>query len=102
MVLPFRSAGFWMPELARTTSCINPLPPNSATIFTGTPFCRTTIGPSRNDAAERHIAGADLLGDIDAAAAHRVIHVEAGLRKITFAFRDLDRTERRQDRRRRK
>src|SRR6516225_2548003 len=46
MVLPLRSAGFSMPESSRTTSCMNPLPPNTATIFTGTPLPRTMIGPS--------------------------------------------------------
>ena len=75
MVLPLRSAGFSMPESARTTSCMKPLPPNRQTIFTGTPFCRTTIGRVGDDAAERHIAGADLLGDIDAAAADGEIDV---------------------------
>src|SRR5262252_407408 len=46
MVLPLRSAGFSMPESSRTTNCMKPLPPNMATILIGTPFCRTTIGPS--------------------------------------------------------
>ena len=46
MVLPLRSDGLVMPKSARTTSCMNPLPPNTATIFTGTPFCRTMIGAS--------------------------------------------------------
>src|SRR6516165_2820521 len=46
MVLPLRSAGFSMPESSRTTSCMKPLPPNTATIFTGTPLPRTMIGPS--------------------------------------------------------
>jgi hypothetical protein len=35
------------------------------------------------------------------APAYGIIHVEPGLREIAFAFGDLDRTERRQDRRRR-
>jgi hypothetical protein len=46
MVLPLRSAGFSIPESSRTTSCMKPRPPNTATILMGTPFWRTMIGPS--------------------------------------------------------
>ena len=79
MVLPLRSAGFSMPESSRTTSCMKPLPPNTATIFTGTPLPPHHDRSVGDDAAERRIAGADLLRHIDAAAADREAHVETGL-----------------------
>ena len=54
------------------------------------------------NAAERRVAGADFLGDIDAAAADRVVHFQSRLRKVAFALGELDRAEGRQDRRCRK
>src|SRR6516165_856819 len=57
--------------------------------------------PVRDDAAERRVAGADLLGHIDAAAANREGHVEAGGGEIALALGKLDRPEGRQNRRRR-
>ena len=70
-----------MPESARTTSCMKPLPPNSADHFYRHAVLPDDDGRVGDDAAERHIAGAHLLGDIDAAAAGGEIHGEAGLRK---------------------
>src|SRR5215471_7967718 len=89
MVLPLRSAGFSMPESSRTTSCMKPLPPNTATILMGTPLPRT-------------ITGTDLLCNVDAAATDRVTHVKPGFGKIALALGELDRSERRQYRRGRK
>src|SRR5262249_53740826 len=96
MVLPLRSAGLLMPESSRTTSCMNPLPPNTATIFTGTPLPRTQNRPAPHDPPEGPIAGAHHLGHVHAAAADRKAHVEPRLGKITLPFGKLDRTERRQ------
>ena len=47
-------------------------------------------GRVRDNAAERHIAGADFLGHIHAAAADRVCHIKTGLREIAFALGNLD------------
>ena len=55
----------------------------------------------RHDPADRRIAGADLLGDIDAAATDRESHLQPGLGKIALALGKLDRAERRKHRRRR-
>ena len=81
---------------------MKPLPPNTATILIGTPLPRTMIGAIRHDAADRRVAGADLLGDIDAAAADREAHIQPGFGEIAFALGELDRPERRKHRRRRK
>src|SRR6516225_7374223 len=57
--------------------------------------------PVRDDAAERRVTGADLLGHVDAAATNRKAHVEAGGGEIALALGKLDRPEGRQNRRRR-
>ena len=46
-----------------------------------------------DDAAERRVARAHLLGHVDAAARHRIAHVEPGLREVPLAFRELNRRE---------
>src|SRR5262249_20165813 len=57
--------------------------------------------PVRDDAPERRVAGAHLLGHVDAAAPNREAHVEAGGGEIALALGKLDRPEGRQNRRRR-
>src|SRR5262249_14632069 len=52
-----------------------------------------------DDAAERSVAGAHLLGHVDAAATDREAHLEAGGGEVALALGKADRPERRQDRR---
>src|SRR5262249_10766426 len=54
-----------------------------------------------DDAAERSVAGAHLLGHVDAAATDREAHLEAGGGEVALALGKADRPEGRQDRRRR-
>ena len=56
--------------------------------------------PVGDDAAERRVAGADLLGHVNAAAPDRERHVEAGVLVVALAERQPDGPERRQHRRR--
>ncbi len=102
MVLPLRSAGFSMPESLRTTSCMKPLPPNRQTIFTGTPFCRTTMGASATMPPSGALPAPTCLATSTPPRPDRVAHVESGLREIALALGELDRSEGRQQRRRRK
>ena len=46
-----------------------------------------------HDPPDRRIAGTDLLGDIDAAAPDRIIHLQARVGKIALALGKLDRPE---------
>ena len=101
MVLPLRSAGFLDARIRAHDELHESLAAEQATIFTGTPFCRTTIGASATMPPSGYVAGADLLGDIDAAAADRVAHVETGVLEIALALGEPDRSESRQQRRRR-
>src|SRR5262249_60765514 len=57
--------------------------------------------PVRDDAAERGVAGAHLLGHVDAAATDREAHLEAGGGEVALALGEPDRPEGRQNRRRR-
>jgi len=100
IVLPFRSAGFWMPESAHH-ELHKSLAAEQRDDLHGDTVLPDHDGRVRNNAAERHVAGADFLGHIDATAADCVIHIKAGLREIAFALGDLDRAESRQNRRRR-
>ena len=99
MVLPLRSAGFSMPGIRTHHELHESLAAEHRDHLHRHAVLPDDDGCVGDDAADRHIAGADLLGDIDAAAADREAHIEAGLREIAFALGKLDRPERRQQRR---
>ena len=101
MVLPLRSAGLSMPESSRTTVCMKPLPPNTATIFTGTPLPRTMIGPSPTMPPIGALPAPTCLATSTPPRADREVDVESGFLEIALALGQLDRREGRQDRRRR-
>ena len=102
MVLPLRSAGFSMPRVLAHHELHE-----AATAEHADDLHRHAVAAHHDravgdDAAERRVAGADLLGHVDAAAADRELDVEARFLEVALALRQPDRPERRQDRRRRK
>ena len=90
-----------MPVSSRTTSCMKPLPPNTATIFTGTPLPRTMIGPSATMPPSGALPAPTCLATSTPPRADRELDVETGVLEIALALGEPDRPERRQDRRRR-
>ena len=86
MVLPFRSAGFVDAGVLAHHELHEPLAAEH-----GDDFHRHAVAAHHdrgvgNDAAQRRIAGADLLGHIDAAASDRKLDFEPGLLEIAFAL----------------
>ncbi len=102
MVLPLRSAGFSIPEVLAHHELHEALAAEHADDLHRHAVAAHDDRAIGDDAAERSIAGADLLRHVDAAAADREFDLEAGLLEVAFALRQPDRTERRQHRRRRK
>ena len=102
MVLPLRSAGFWMLESSPDHELHETFAAEHRDDFDGYAILPHDDRAISQNAAQRRVAGADFFGDIDAAAADRVVHVQPRLRKVAFALGELDRAKGRQYRRRRK
>ena len=86
MVLPLRSAGFWILKSSPDHELHETFAAEHGDDFDGYAILPHDDRAISQDAAERRVAGADFFGDIDAAATDRIVHVQAPLAKSSLCL----------------